>query len=318
MTDLHVKYRPEIFEDVLGQEHIVKSLTDLRDKNTWPHAYLLEGGSGLGKTTVGRIIARDLKCEASNLVEVDAATYSGIENVRQLTSTLAYKGFGKNPTRVFIIDECHSLSKTAWQGLLKSVEEPPDHVYFIFCTTESDKVPKTIRTRCTIYNFRSVSVDDLTDLILYVTEEEKFENLTEKMLVRIAQKAEGSPRAALTLLGKCQGVKDMEELEQVLESADDNKSIIELCRLLAGIQGGTTWKKCVKLINNLEELPPESIRLVVINYMTKVLSTTTEDGKAMKILNVLDAFKGPWYNAEKKAPLFLAIGSIVFEEENDD
>ena len=317
MTDFHVAYRPDEFQYVLGQDHVVDSLREIERKNNWPHAYLLVGPSGTGKTTVARIIANKLGCEPQNLVEIDAASRSSVDGVRELTKNMGYKGFGKSSTRVFIIDECHSLSKQAWQALLKSIEEPPAHVYFILCTTEVAKVPATIKTRCTVYNFRSVNVDDLTDLVEYVAQTEELDNLTEKMLVKIAQRSEGSPRQALTILSKCQGVDSMEDLDMVLESAEDNKSIIDLCRMLAGQNGGITWKKCVTLIQKLEELPPETIRLTIVNYMAKVLENTTEEGRAIRVLTILDAFKNPWNPSEKKAPLLLAIGSIVFEVEDE-
>ena len=109
----------------------------------------------------------------------------------------------------------------------------------------------------------------------------------------------------------------MEDLDMVLESAEDNKSIIDLCRMLAGQNGGITWKKCVTLIQKLEELPPETIRLTIVNYMAKVLENTTEEGRAIRVLTILDAFKNPWNPSEKKAPLLLAIGSMVFEVEDE-
>lgn len=312
--DFHVFYRPQTFDEVIGQDHIISSLKQIAKKGKWPHAYLLVGPSGVGKTTVGRIIANELKCEPSNLIELDAASNSSVEGIRNLTSSLTYKGFGENATRVIIIDECHSLSKQAWQALLKPSEEPPSHIYFIFCTTEVDKVPETIKTRCTQYNFRSVSRDNLFDLLYAVTDAEKIK-INEAHLDLIAQKAEGSPRKALTLLSKSQGIEDLDKLKQVLESTEDNATFLELARLLT--KGNLSWSKAVKLINTLEDIPPETIRINMMAYIAVVLAKTTDERKAVYLLNVLNAFKGFWNPSEKKAPLLLAIGSIVFESEEE-
>jgi len=311
--DLHVAYRPEFFNEVIGQDHIIDSLKHIQEKNAWPHAYLLVGPSGCGKTTVGRIIAKELNCEPSSLVEIDAASHSSVDGVRQLSASLQYTGFGETPTRVIIIDECHSLSKQAWQALLKPIEEPPAHIYFILCTTEVDKVPETIKTRCSQYNFRSVPFDLLAELIDWVAEEENI-SITEKMSTLIAQEADGSPRKALTLLSKARGVKDIESLKDILESASENKSIIELCRLLLKTPN---WKRAIRLINDMEELPPETIRLTILSYMSKVLLNTPDERKALKVLPILDAFSQPFNASEKKAPLLLAVGTLCFGEANE-
>lgn len=312
IDDLHVLYRPQTFEEVIGQDHITDSLKHLKEKNAMPHAYLLVGPSGTGKTTIGRIIASELKCEPSNLIEVDAASNSGVDDVRALTSTLQYTGFGKNSTKVIIIDEVHAISGKAWQALLKPIEEPPEHVYFILCTTEEDKVPKTIKTRCHQYNFRAVDLDSLAELVEIVAEDSQIK-ITGPMATLIARESDGSPRRALTLLSKASGVKDIEELKELLETTDENINVIELCRLLVG--RGINWKKVLRILDKMENMPAESIRLTVMNYVAKVLSNTPDEAKALKLLAILDAFSGTWNPVEKKAPLLLALGTIIFGEE---
>lgn len=309
--DLHIVYRPQTFDEVIGQDHIVESLRKLQASNSWPHAYLLTGPSGTGKTTIGRIIAKELGCAAGNILELDAASNSSVEGIRSLTSTLAYQGFGASPIKTIILDECHSLSKTAWQALLKPIEEPPDHVYFILCTTEVDKVPETIKTRCHQYHFRSVAYDLIAELIEVVAEAEELE-ITPKMATLIAQEAQGSVRKALTFLSKSRNVKSIDQLKEILESAEENKAVIDLCRAL--VKPGLTWRRAIALVKQLEDLPPESIRIVVVNYVAKVLASTEDDRKAQQMLAILDAFSTPWNQSEKKAPLLLAIGQLIFTE----
>ena len=309
IEDLHVSYRPQTLDEVMGQEHVIKSLKVFQKENSWPHAYLLIGPSGTGKTTLGRIIANELK--AHDIVELDAASNSSVEGIRNLTSSLQYKGFGENSKRVIILDEVHSFSKQAWQALLKAIEEPPEHIYFVLCTTESEKVPKTIKTRCHEYNLKSVRYEDLASLVEFIAEEEGIK-LNEKMINLIAKEANGSPRQALTFLSKSRGCSSIEELREILESADENSDVIDLCRLFAS-RKGITWAKVVSIVKKFEgTTQPESVRLIVINYISKVLINTTDEGQAIRLIEILDAFAEPFNQSEKNGPLLLALGRLVF------
>ena len=307
IEDLHVSYRPSVLEEVLGQDSVVNSLQQFKDKGNWPHAYLLVGPSGTGKTTIGRIIASEIG--AGDIVELDAASKSSVEGVRNLTSSLQYKGFGESSKRVIILDEVHSFSKQAWQALLKSIEEPPEHIYFVLCTTEADKVPKTIKTRCHLYNLKSVGYEDLAALIEVVADSESIQ-LTTKMVNLLAKESEGSPRMALTNLSKARACQDIDELRDILESADENSDVIELCRLL--MKSTVSWAQCIAIIKKLEAPQPESIRLTIIAYVSKVLINTKDEAKVVRMIEILDAFAEPFNPSEKLGPLFLALGTLVF------
>ena len=162
---IHVKYRPQRLADVVGQKATVKSLEATLKAKSPSHCYLFAGPAGTGKTTLARIMAANFGCDVGNMIEVDAASNSGIDDMRGVTSTLRYNGFGDSPNKAIIIDECHGLSKQAWDSLLKSTEEPPPHVFFFFCSTNPAKVPAAMTTRCQTYHLSPVKYDDLMDLL---------------------------------------------------------------------------------------------------------------------------------------------------------
>lgn len=152
-TVLYRKYRPQIWADVLGQDHIVNVLQDSVKLSRISHAYLFSGSRGTGKTTLARIFARSIKTSNDDTYEIDAASNRGIDNIRELREHVSVLPFS-SPFKVYIIDEVHMLSKDAWNALLKTLEEPPLHVVFILATTELDKVPDTIVSRCQTFTFK--------------------------------------------------------------------------------------------------------------------------------------------------------------------
>lgn len=310
MRDFHVAYRPTDFDQVLGQGHVVESLRSYEKANDWPHAFLFTGSSGCGKTTLARIVASKLQAASAEIMEVDAATFNGIETMRALTSDLNYKGFGESDVKFIILDECHQLSKSAWNALLKTIEEPPSHVYFSFCTTEPDKVPETIKTRCIQYNLKSVPYSDLLELIAAIAELEELD-IPEDGLKTIAREALGSPRRALTSLSKCSHCTTLSEVTSILETTEENIETIELCRALAG-RVALDWRKAIRLIRKLDEKNPESVRLTIVNYTAKALMNTEASNDAEKFLAILDAFSKPFNPSEKMAPLLLAVGQLIF------
>lgn len=313
--DLHVKYRPATLEEVVGQDHVINSLKSLFKDKKHPHAYLFTGESGCGKTTLSRLVAKEMGCDEGNILEIDAASHNGIEDVRDLLASLHYATFGNNPNKFIVLDECHAFSKAAWQVFLKTIEEPPPHVYFAFCTTESDKVPETIKTRCHVYNLKSVDFDSLFELVAAISDvEEIVIGKDDKAFKLIAQAAMGSPRKALTMLSKCRGCISLEEVRLILEEPDEDGEVIELCRLLCG-KSTVEWKHVQRILKRLEGQNAESIRLVVLSYASKVLMNARNDDEAMKLLAIIEAFSHYFNPSEKFAPLLLALGSLVFQND---
>lgn len=221
-TTLYRKWRPARFEDVRGQEHIVSTLKNQIKGDRVGHAYLFCGTRGTGKTTIAKIFARAVNCEhpvdgspcnecaacrsilqnsSMNVVEIDAASNNGVENIREIRDEVKY-----SPTeghyRVYIIDEVHMLSTGAFNALLKTLEEPPSYVIFILATTEAHKIPVTILSRCQRYDFRRLTVDTLMNQIRDICGAEQI--AAEESAIRyIAQSADGASRDALSLLEQC-------------------------------------------------------------------------------------------------------------------
>lgn len=308
---LHVKYRPQDWSSVVGQDATIKSLRMALDKPTAPHSFLLTGPSGCGKTTLSRIIAHVVGCQPANIVEIDAATNNGIDDMREVTAALRYQGFGETPNKLIIIDECHALSKAAWQSLLKSVEEPPSHVYFAFCTTEPSKVPETIRTRCAAYDLKPVKYDDLVDLLVKVCDEERLPT-SDAILGLVARAADGSPRKALVYLGQVAEIKDLDEVSRLLEQPLENKEIIDLCRAL--VSRSLTWEKLTATLKQIDGLTAESARVVITNYLGACLAGAKTEKAARPLYYMLDAFSRPYASSDKLAPLLLSFGRLMLED----
>lgn len=306
---LHIKYRPDNLEAVIGQAAAVKSLKANLKSKTINHSFLFTGPSGCGKTTFARILAGMFGCSPNNILEANAADTNGIDDIRKITSTLQYQGFGDNPNKMIILDECHALSKAAWQSLLKPLEEPPAHIFFALCTTDDGKIPETIRTRCVAYNLKPVKYDDIFDLLEIVANKEGL-RIIDKHLGMIARACNGSPRHALTMLAKVAEADSDDEVAALLEAPLENNEIIDLCRAL--VKGDLAWSKLTKTIKDLEAMNAESIRIVIVAYLTSCLMGAKSDKDACRLLDILANFNKPYNATDKLAPLLLSFGNYVF------
>ena len=240
MESLYTKYRPQTFEQVVGQKHVVETLKRAVVEGRTSHAYLFCGPRGTGKTTMARLLAKALMCEKGpgqlpdgtceqcrliaagehpDVAELDAASRTGVDNVREeILSRVNYA-----PTlgrcKVYIIDEVHMLTTEAFNALLKTLEEPPAHVVFILATTEAHKVPPTIQSRCQRYDFKRITVEEIESRLRYITAEMKME-AEDEALAMIAIQADGGMRDALSILDQCaalaEGTITAERVRQIL------------------------------------------------------------------------------------------------------
>ena len=195
---LYRKYRPQKFADVVGQTQAVTFLESSILQKKISHAYLFCGGRGTGKTSVARIFARDIGCNPEDIIEIDAASNRGIDEIRELRDAVRTSPFS-SPYKVYIVDEAHMLTKEAANALLKTLEEPPSHVIFILATTDPEKLPTTIVSRCQKIVFQVPDVLTLAQRLMYVTEKEG-KTLDEDAALLIARHGKGSYRDALGML----------------------------------------------------------------------------------------------------------------------
>ena len=199
-TTLYRKYRPQSFDEVLGQEHVVRALEEAVKNGKITHAYLFCGSRGTGKTSVARILAREIGCAPEDLYEIDAASNRGIDEIRELREAVRTLPF-RSPYKVYIIDEVHMLTKEAFNALLKTLEEPPAHVVFVLATTELGKLPETIVSRCQHFTFKKPTQKILEESITKIAEREG-SSIEKPAADLIATLGDGSFRDAQGILQK--------------------------------------------------------------------------------------------------------------------
>lgn len=253
-TPLAVKYRPKTFEDMTEQSAIKDILENQIKTKTFQHGYLFTGPAGTGKTTSARIFANMINDGKGNPIEVDAASNSGVDNIRGIIEDAKRKPLDAE-YKIFIIDECHSLSSGAWQALLKTLEESPKYAIFILCTTNPEKIPATILSRVQQYQFQKISNEGIFTRLYTIMDEEGYADcdkvIDEDSLRYIAKVANGGMRDAITLLDKCLSLSSDLTMENVLKTigAEDYDTFIQMCYALVN-KDGTSGVQIVEDIYN--------------------------------------------------------------------
>jgi len=335
-TVLARRYRSGTFDQLIGQEHIAQTLKKAIDSKRIAHAYLFCGTRGTGKTSTARILAKCLNCESSkeptsepcgkcnsclaiargddiDVIEIDAASNTGVDNVRDLIANASYRP-ARSRFKVYIIDEVHMLSKAAFNALLKTMEEPPEHVKFILATTEPEKVLPTILSRCQRYDFRNIPTREIADHLKTIIKQEKIKADDDALLL-VARAGAGSMRDALSLLDRLLSVGekqlDVEMIEQML-GLPRTQIIFDLAQAIGEGDVKEALTRADKIVTG--GLSTDTLIASLVDHLRNllVLRTCGPDSKLVEVPGL--ALKDLQQQAEKFDPIVLSQDIAILEE----
>jgi DNA polymerase III gamma/tau subunit len=289
MTELYKKHRPKTLKGVIGNESTVKALQNMIARKTVPHTILFQGPSGCGKTTLARILKTELKCGDMDFQELNCADFRGIDTIRDISRTMNLAPVSGG-CRIWLLDEFHQMTGAGQNSALKIFEDTPDHVYFFLCTTDPQKLIKTIQTRCCQMPVENLTEPQMKKLLLRVSKRAKIQ-LTQETAENIIDASEGSARMALVILDKIKNIPPKEQAEAIAMQEEAREGI-ELCRAL--IKKDTTWASVAKILKELKA-EPESIRWAVMGYCKSILLKKVDH----HIFHVLTCFEKPFYDSKE-------------------
>lgn len=282
--ELYRKHRPKALYQVVGQPDACRTLKGLVEKKRVPHAVLFTGPSGCGKTTMARIVAKELACHKNDLCEVNAATSRGIDTIRDIQSRMNSSSVW-GACRVWLLDEVHKFTSDAQNGILKILEDGPKHAYFFLCTTEPNKLIRTIQTRCTEVKCRLLTHKELKQLVVSVADKERA-SLDDEVADRIAECAEGSARKALVILDQVIGIKDKEDQLNAVQKSDSKRQAFDLYKALNPFKGKPSWPEIADALKEIEDDAEGLRRMVLACAMNDCLKGGPRAGRAYLILDV--------------------------------
>lgn len=299
---LYHKYRPASFDEMFGNEQALDALRAiLSNEQTRPHALLFHGPTGCGKTTLSRIVAKELAVKGADHVELNSADFRGIETIRTIRKNSQFKAM-EGACRIWVLDECHKLSNDAQNALLKLLEDTPSHVYFILCTTEPNKIISTVKGRCSQFQVVPLNDRQMFRLLRKVVKAEN-DKLEKIIYDQIIQDSFGLARNALQILEQVLNSEPENRLEIAKQVAETQSQSIELCRALIQKAG---WKKVSGILARLKEQDPESIRRHVLGYCESVLLNGENDQAGL----IMEMFIDPFYNSGRPGLIFACYSVI--------
>ncbi len=308
---LHLKYRPKTLDEFIGNKPTAHALKALLAKGSEvPHVFLFSGPSGCGKTTLARIIAAELGCEeGKGLIEVNMANNRGIETAREIIDRLPFRPLIGDNT-VYLLDECHQTTKDFQNALLKALEDTPSHIYFILCTTEPERLLKTIINRCHLFQVNKLPSNRLLGLLKTIIQREKISGVGDEHLRQIAEASDGCPRQALIMLNEIAGLPEGEVADVAKRLATEKRQTIELCRALGE---RSSWAKVSKILKGIED-EPERTRRAVLGYFNTVLLGCNMGGGGANIgvqaALIIECFSEPFYNSGQAGLTFACYEAV--------
>lgn len=311
-TELWKKHRPKRFEDMVGQPTAVRQLTEFVRKKAVPHALLFSGPAGCGKTSAARIMAPHVGCAKLGYTEINASSDRSIDMVRDIQARVPLSPM-QGKSKMFVLDEVHSMLKPPQEALLKTLEDTPKHVYFILCTSDPNKLIAALKSRLTEVKFGRIKDDDLSELIAAVlAKEPSYKEAahahSDDVYERLVKAADGSARNVLRMLEQVLQVETEEEALEILEAHDKKGQGWELAKLLHDTRN--TWANAATFLKTLDE-DAEGVRRVCLAWATKVLlGGGKQAGRAARILQ---KFQYPMHDTGLPL-LVLAVYELYHEE----
>jgi DNA polymerase-3 subunit gamma/tau len=290
--ELYKKYRPQSLDEMIGNEAVISSLKKMISANNLPHTILFSGASGCVKTTLARILAKELGCKDNDVTELNMShkELRGIDGANEITSSLGFKSLSGN-NRVLILDEVDQMTSDAQKLMKKPLEDSPSHVWFFLCTTKPEKVIRDIITRSTQLEVEQIDKRKLASYIRQIAEKEE-KQLSTSISLKLAEKAEGSVRKAMVFLEQVLEVDENQQDMLVNRLVTEvNAEVIELCRAL---MNRASWSVIAGILKGLKE-EPESVRYAILGYFNSVLLNNGNPRAASIIIN----FSEPFYNTGK-------------------
>jgi DNA polymerase-3 subunit gamma/tau len=316
---LHLKYRPQTLEEIIGNDEAVKSLQKVLNRKQPAQSYLFTGPPGCGKTTLARIIKNHLDIEDMNFFEYNTANTRGIDTIRQIEENCKFAGMGSGK-KLYLLDECHQITPQGLNAILKILEEPPPHVYFVMCTAEIETIKQTIRKafsrRCHQYEVRLLRSNELMKLMKKVlTSEGKKSSVYLKLLKKIVEVSNGSPGQCLKLLDETYQLNINDGIKTIEHTTVNESQVIDLCRLLTSKKPSNEakWPKIQSILKGLNS-DPEQIRYAILGYCNSIMLGNNHSPTVANLMGYfMDSFM---YTG--KAGLTLACYMMCFGELQDD
>jgi len=310
--------RPQDLSGIVGNISTIGALNKMLRKSSEdrPHAILLKGPTGCGKTTIARILAKEFGSTDDSTIELNAANTRGIDTIREIASTSSLRGLG-GTTKTYIMDESHQFSRDAQEALLKLLEDTPLHCYYILCSTNPENIIPTIRNRCTEYEVSLLTDKEIKEVLKRACDSQKL-SVHQDIIEGIVLTCEGLPRAALVSLEKVSNITNVDEaLEVVARGTEKDINLLELLKLLVmgPEQRQSKWKLIIEKFSNIDE-DPEKVRRSILTFLFNRLKKQTNVGDAQDIAHLMKIFsQNVYYGGKLQMAALIVQACLGMREE---